>query len=294
MHNLTLTRCSSHRRLLPAYSWLLTTAMLRWPFSPPAVMLILLYRHSDCIHMSNFWRADHLRHHLMLYFHLVRCCTMRPTVMSSVWHGLVDTLRLLPTVPPAKPLTDEERDTQLVQSASEKATLDQALEKLSTLIALRKGENVTLAKDARESLPVPIAPVPVVSVSTPGSAGTPVSASGHNKRKRPGSTTASPAPMVNPNLSVTTGTTESTLTSVNSSTPLPPRSATPNARDTAGRQQRKDQLPLLAGRKVAFKQPKGKGDDSGADDEWILAMIKSNMDKEGTRYEVQDADDASQ
>ena len=215
--------------------------------------------------------------------------------MTSVWHGLVDTLRLLPTVPPAKPITDEERDTQLGHAAIEKATLDQALEKLSTLIDLRKGEHVgPMAKEAREALPVPIAPVPVVSVSTPGSSGTPVSASGHNKRKWRGSTTASPAPVTNPSLSVVTGTTESTLTSVNSSMPLAPRSATPSAKDNTGRQQRKDQLPLLPGRKVAFKPPNQKSDDSGADDGWILAMIRSKIDREGTRYEVQDADSPDQ
>ena len=47
---------------------------------------------------------------------------------------------LLPTVPPNKPVTDEERTIQLRQTTEEKATLDQAVDKLSQLIALRKGQ----------------------------------------------------------------------------------------------------------------------------------------------------------
>ncbi|ORX37156.1 SGF29 tudor-like domain-domain-containing protein [Kockovaella imperatae] len=234
---------------------------------------------------------------LSLPFHLLQA------VMNSLWHGLVDTIRLLPTVPLSKPLTDEERALQLRQTSDEKANLDQALEKLSQLIALRKGAQAdgpatsSSSSAAATATTTTAIPVPTVSVSTPGSngLGPPLSASassGNLKRKRRLSNTASPAPASLPNSA-----TESTLTSMAS--PHPPsamaRGATPASRDQ-GQRQRKDHADVLAlqpGRKVAFKvPPKGKA-DGASDDEWILAVVVGVVDPVKGHYTVQDADDSS-
>ncbi|ORY30602.1 SGF29 tudor-like domain-domain-containing protein [Naematelia encephala] len=59
--------------------------------------------------------------------------------MTQTWHGLVDTLRLLPTIEDDRP--------------ANRQTLDDALDKLSVLIALRRGESV---------------PPETVAASTPG------------------------------------------------------------------------------------------------------------------------------
>ena len=197
-------------------------------------------------------------------------------VMTQVWHGLVDTLRLLPTVDS----TDDRRDPS--QTQHEKTAVDDALNKLAVLIALRQGELVD-----PEALGVPTSAV-----------STPVSTGGGTKRKRRLSVSASPAPTV-PQASHTGGSVESTLTSVAS--PLH-RSGTPGARDMLGKPKKElylDQLPLLPGRKVAFKVPVAKhltekgGDDEGGESDWILATILRNIMQDKMRYEVQDADDAT-
>ena len=51
-----------------------------------------------------------------------------------------------------------------------------------------------------------------------------------------------------------------------------------------------DQLPLQAGRRVAFKVPPGDSSESGADEEWILVTVRRSLGDK-TRYEVVDADD---
>jgi len=196
--------------------------------------------------------------------------------MTQVWHGLVDTLRLLPTVSP----TDDRRDT--TQTQGEKLTLDDAIDKLSVLIALRRGD--TIGPEA-------------LSILTPGLS-TPVSMGAGIKRKRRPSMTASPGP-VGPQAPNTGGSIESALTSVAS--PLY-RSGTPGGREMVGKQGRDrylDQLPLQPGRKVAFKVPVGKsskdkdGDGEGAESDWILATILRCLSQDKMRYEVQDADDAT-
>lgn len=50
--------------------------------------------------------------------------------MTQLWHSLVDTIRVLPTIPPNK-------------AEEEKKTLGDALEKLDMLMALRRGERST-------------------------------------------------------------------------------------------------------------------------------------------------------
>ncbi|EIW68088.1 hypothetical protein TREMEDRAFT_33136 [Tremella mesenterica DSM 1558] len=54
-------------------------------------------------------------------------------VMKQIWHNVVDTLRLLPSVPPPTPPSGEEQ-----------ATLSSALDKLSVLISMRKEVSSTV------------------------------------------------------------------------------------------------------------------------------------------------------
>ncbi|KAK4688365.1 SAGA-associated factor 29, partial [Tremellales sp. Uapishka_1] len=89
-----------------------------------------------------------------------------------------------------------------------------------------------------------------------------------HKRKRPQSYSASPAPV------------DATAS------PLPRSVSGVSKRDSFA-----DQLPLQAGRKVAFRQPAAKG--SGDDEEWILATIKRCIGGDRLRYEVQDDDDVN-
>ncbi len=194
--------------------------------------------------------------------------------MTQVWHGLVDTLRLLPTIP------NDDRAGDPSHVPAEKITLDDALDKISVLIALRRGEPI-----APETLGA-LTP----AVSTPGSSG------GLMKRKRRPSVSASPAPAAT-QAPTTGGSNESALTSVAS--PLY-RSGTPGTRDGMGTQRKElylDQLPLQPGRKVAFKIPVAKhgkekgGEDEGGENEWILATIQRCILQDKMRYEVQDADD---
>ena len=191
--------------------------------------------------------------------------------MTQVWHNLVDTLRLLPTVP---------SPADVVQPASERKTLDEAAEKIALLIAMRKGEAVT---------PNMLPSANHIPMETTNSS---TSLSGGIKRKRRPSVSvsASPAPVVPP-------TAHSTHLSVDSPAP---RSATPSglSREATSKHLKEfysDQLPLQPGRKVAFKVPatknaKGVEEDNG--DDWILAMIKRCILQDRMRYEVQDADDA--
>lgn len=57
-----------------------------------------------------------------------------------------------------------------------------------------------------------------------------------------------------------------------------------------------DQLPLLPGRKVVFKEPSraargGDEGDEGSDDTWILAVVKKSINQDKNRYEIADADE---
>ena len=197
--------------------------------------------------------------------------------MIQVWHGLVDTLRLLPTVNP----TDDRRNPNQIQE--EKATIQEALEKLSVLISLRKGD---------------IQPPEALSILNPV-VSTPLSSSSGAKRKRRPSISASPVP---PTAPVQTGLAGASLEStgiVSVSSPLY-RAGTPGSRELLGKQRKElyyDQLPLQPGRKVAFKLPAAKsskekpGDEEESEDEWILGTIVKSFSQDKLRYEVQDDDE---
>ena len=199
--------------------------------------------------------------------------------MTQVWHSVVDTLRLLPTVP-SKSGEAALHETQ---------TIDDALEKLDLLIAMRQ------APDGRSSGN----PTFSVNEATPDTPST----SGGIKRKRRPSVSVSPVPPA-----LTTGASfDSNLSSLAS--PLPPRkekdrSATPISHHNAhsakhapsqashpstasSREPYADQLPLNVGRRVAFRMPAKDGEEQ----EWILATIKRCLLQDKTRYEVVDADD---
>lgn len=188
--------------------------------------------------------------------------------MTQVWHNLVDTLRLLPSVP---------SPADVVQPASERKTLDDAVEKIGLLISMRKGQGT------QPELLAPLSSVPMV----PSSSATSLAGGIKRKRRLSVSVSASPAPAIPPS---------SAHLAVDS--PLP-RSATPSAypRDTNKllKDMYADQLPLQPGRKVAFKVPAAKNargvEEEGGED-WILAMIKRCLESNRLKYEVQDADDA--
>jgi SAGA-associated factor 29 len=203
--------------------------------------------------------------------------------MHQVWHGVIDTLRLLPTIPPSstKPTTEDERQKDLRQTLNEKKHLDEALEKLNLLISLRNNNDgqlssqgnppVSVASTGATSVPIATVngasgsavPIPIVSISTP----TPSLSSlpgGGVKRKRKNSISASPAPMMPPNSA------DSALTSIASPLPTsatlksatrditPGRGGTPGNRELTGKQKKElyhDQLPLQPGRRVAAKPP---------------------------------------
>ena len=173
---------------------------------------------------------------------------------------------------------DEERNRELRVITNEKTVLDEAMERISELIQVRRAEEADGGS------------VPIVQVSTPGSSGI-TSAPGSHKRKRRTSLSVSASP-VPPALSIDRDT----------MSPLPPRSGTPSTAypQSAGTKNRRDgisdQLPLQPGRKVAFKVPAQKtGKAVGPEEEdWILATIKRCIGGDRSRYEVQDADDSNQ
>lgn len=199
--------------------------------------------------------------------------------MNQVWHGLVDTIRLLPSVP-----------TKAADSAAhESHTIDEALDKISLLISLRKGETVQPDRMMGHAPPVSI-----ITPSTPtstSSAGGGVGGGGV-KRKRRGSYSVSPAPPPLP----TAASFDSNLSSIASPAPasgaaVKDRSATPASmsRDQTGKS-RKDvyaeQTQMQPGTRVAFKLP-----SDGGEEGWILAVVTRGVVGDKTRYEVQDLDD---
>lgn len=227
--------------------------------------------------------------------------------MTQVWHSVVDTLRLLPTVP-SKSGESTLHETQ---------TIDEAIEKLDLLISMRKGVGV----DARTisslhgsgGVSNPVFSVNVATPDTPSStpgAGPGGGGSGVKRKRRPSPSVSPAPPALNTGISI-----DSNLSSLNS--PLPPsgrgqkdRSATPISRDQhhhqnqmqiqGGKSQTQthhssiskkepyaDQLPLQVGRRVAFRMPAKDGEEQ----EWILATVKRCLLQDKTRYEVVDADD---
>ncbi|WVF68778.1 hypothetical protein IAT40_003550 [Kwoniella sp. CBS 6097] len=232
--------------------------------------------------------------------------------MSNLWHSLVDTLRLLPSVP-TNPSTlkhsstasdeDKARDLRIMQK--EKRTLDEALEKLGVLIALRRGSSVP-PEGAGSGAGISGNGGPSYMVSTPGSG---AGGAGGIKRKRKlsiglGSGSASPAPHgLHPGSHLHGG-------RDNALSPTPghgtTKAGTPMSREATGKHKRdiySDQLPLQPGRKVAFRVPKSKANDGdskhggvGGDtggEEWILAVVASCIQQDRMRYTVTDIEDTS-
>ncbi|WVQ96305.1 hypothetical protein IAU59_003409 [Kwoniella sp. CBS 9459] len=241
--------------------------------------------------------------------------------MSHLWHSLVDTLRLLPSIPTnpstlkhSSSASDEDKARDLRVMVKEKKTLDEALEKLGVLIALRRGSSVppdggSLVAGAGATGNGG----PSYTVSTPGGG-----AAGGIKRKRklsvgPGSGSASPAPHGLHPGSHLHGGRDGALS------PTPgygtTKAGTPMSREATGKHKRdiySDQLPFQPGRKVAFKLPRTmKGNDANggnagggsgaagaagggpAGDEWILAVVAKCIGQDKMRYEVTDIEDTS-
>ncbi|WWC88396.1 uncharacterized protein L201_003307 [Kwoniella dendrophila CBS 6074] len=248
--------------------------------------------------------------------------------MISLWHSLVDTLRLLPSIPSnpssINKITDtNERERELRILNSEKKYLDESLDKLNVLLALRRGTS------SSSGLPLTEGNIPSInikgererdrdrdqiSVTTPG---------GVNgiKRKRKlsisnhtNSTSGSPAPGYGHGHGGYFGGNDSTLRDKDrySSSPLPTNkgnTTTPVSREQTGKAKREryyDQLPLQPGRKVIFKLPIPENDPSaaaiaaatanaaaGGGDDWILATIKKCIGGDKMKYEVHDDDDGN-
>ncbi|ODN74033.1 hypothetical protein L202_07508 [Cryptococcus amylolentus CBS 6039] len=198
--------------------------------------------------------------------------------MTQIWHSLVDTVRVLPTIP-----TDH--------VDQEKQTVNAALEKLNVLMALRRGERSTPDPNPHPRLPTAILPSAAVQGATPGSGG-------GAKRKRKGSFSASPAPMTLDLTGTAMGMHPSPLPTASAAGTKP---STPMSREATGKHRRElyaDQLPLQPGRKVAFKLPAkstrdGEDSQGGAGDDWILATVKRCILQDRMRYEVQDVDDGN-
>ncbi|WRT68051.1 uncharacterized protein IL334_005026 [Kwoniella shivajii] len=250
--------------------------------------------------------------------------------MTSLWHSLIDTLRLLPSLP-ANPsnlksnsgLSDSERDRELRSVQIEKRHLDEALDKLNVLLALRRGPNPNLGHGTGASslTPVPI-DIPGVVISNPnGSISSPninninSPSNGNNgnvKRKRKLSISASASPIPDyPSPGIPIGGSGGGVIkgSIGMSSSLSSMSMSREATGKQRREQYNDQLPLQPGRKVAFKLPKsskendnvpssthvpgGGGAGGSSGDDWILATIKRCIQQDKMRYEVQDVDDGN-
>ncbi|KAI0648080.1 SGF29 tudor-like domain-containing protein [Trametes meyenii] len=137
--------------------------------------------------------------------------------------------------------------------------IDDVLERLTVLIALRKASEALPPPEKRNKRPrgpspsVPAAPPPTVAPAP----------------SRSMSITVPPRGSVGPQPSI-------------------PFSREPKAR----REALAKQLPLQEGRKVAFHPPtntsKADGAASGKDEEWILAVVTKCINQDKNRYEVQD------
>ncbi|KAK8858841.1 hypothetical protein IAR55_003071 [Kwoniella newhampshirensis] len=199
--------------------------------------------------------------------------------MNQLWHSIVDTIRQLPS--------EEGRLTP-----AQKPTMDEAIDKLSSLISLRRnGDRGSVRLSEPPSHPTTTAPSVVISApsqhqqqqrsNTPigtgtgggggvggGGVSTPGSASGGSKRKRKTSFSISPAPPSNISVQ-TTNNIELGQPLSTSSINGTARSSTPMSREATGKHRRElysDQLPLQPGRKVAFKLPANKSKAEGGGD----------------------------
>jgi len=191
-------------------------------------------------------------------------------VMTQVWHGVLDTLRTLPPMPPGTKITYDEngphRPVHAIQA--EKKTLDDALEQLTMLISLRRNEEA--GRSNAQHMPHVI---PSVQVSTPSSGG-PGGSGVKRKRRTSLSYSASPAPTGIPN-------------SVDSALNSPmPRGGTPGGRDVTHKRKDggTDHPILMPGTKVAYRQPY-EGDET-----WIQAVVKRCISVDKQKYEVRDTE----
>jgi hypothetical protein len=202
----------------------------------------------------------------------------RATDMTSIWHGLIDTLRLLPPMQPYSKVTfdattDPIRPVPVIQA--EQKTLEEALGKLTMLITLRRNEEAGLSNAQHLSHAIPS-----VQVSTPSSTNPGVGSGGSGvKRKRRTSLSysASPAPMGMPN------TADSALTNISS--PLP-RGGTPGGRDLPLKRKdvNGDHSILAPQTKVALKMT------NTVDETWIAAVIDRCVNVEKQVYDITDND----
>ncbi|KAG6852788.1 hypothetical protein C0991_009125 [Blastosporella zonata] len=151
---------------------------------------------------------------------------------------------------------------EIQNAADEEAkALDDAIERVGVLIALRKAPLDTIMQEKR--LKRPRAPSP------------------------PGTPVAVPLATVPSRSSVSI-----TLPARNSVGPTPP---IPFSRDPKSRREAlHKQLPLQQGRRVAFHPPPGKPANGAAADNdentWILALVTKCINADKNRYEVQDAE----
>jgi len=148
-----------------------------------------------------------------------------------------------------------------IQSAADEEIkgLDDAIERVGVLIALRKAPVDQVPQEKRSKRPRAFSPSGTPTPVPPG-------APGRN------------------NVSIT-------LPARGSVGPSP---AIPFSRDPKSRKDAfAKQLPLQEGRKVAFHPPPGKTGNSAADNDentWILALVTKCINADKNRYEVQDAE----
>ncbi|KAH9992031.1 SGF29 tudor-like domain-containing protein [Russula vinacea] len=144
------------------------------------------------------------------------------------------------------------------QSDRDVKAIDEALERLEVLLALRRASEASL-QEKRLKRPRAHSPPPSSTPPTPASAGNTRNATGPGQRGSAG-----------------------------------PQPSTPSLRETKSRTLRETlqrQLPLKEGRMVAFHPPSsGKAADgtSPEDTTWIMARIVKSLSQDRFRYEVED------
>jgi SAGA-associated factor 29 len=198
----------------------------------------------------------------------------RPAAKTLAWHSFIDTIRLLPTVGD--------------KTAEDLRTEEIAREKLARLTAMYDNQPIPpLSERAQSTIPTPT--INVAQPTTPSSAGPGPNTIG--KRRRGPSISLSPAPT--PSFESQTQSQSHSLNaasprvkSARSVTPVPPPSSSVKVKKEAYH----DQLPLQAGRRVAFKVPPSSKAEGGEEEEWILVTIRRCLGDK-IKYEVVDADD---
>ena len=246
-------------------------------------------------------------------------------VLTQGWHTLVDTIRLLPLYPKHNSdSTGAEREHDLAAAIEEKNTLDDALDQVALLIRLREGETLppyllptlTAKVPTRSPIPPPrgtasssasasasnsaaasVPPAPTISTA----AASPAPQTAGVKRKHRVSVSASPAP---PSLTSARDGHMAPLTSSRHASPMPGTSKASAAQQAQQRQVPRnltkkeilqDQLPLLPGRKVAYRVPPNLNEDQDPDApaSWIACVVKKSAAGDKAKYEVLDEDDGT-